>query len=71
MIDHRPHARNRSYFDHPLQGNGRGAHDYGRTGRIVEPRSIDLTWIGLFTCVAALAFVGAALAGWLPWVTGR
>lgn len=30
-----------------------------------EPRTIDLTWIGFATCVAALAFVGAAFAGWL------
>lgn len=58
-------VNNRNYFERPDQGGGRGAYDYGRTGKIGEPRTIDLTWLGFSICVAALGFVGAAFVGWI------
>jgi len=41
MIDHKPHHANRSFWDHPLQGSGRGSYDYGRT-TLERPRAQGL-----------------------------
>lgn len=62
MIEHRPNARNRNYFDYPLQGSGRGGYDYGRTPIASAKSAWDLRSRGFAFFCFALAIGGMILA---------
>lgn len=65
MIEHRPNARNRNYFDYPLQGGGRGGYDYGRTPIASNSGAWSMRSYGfVFFCVV-LGIGGTIFAGLL------
>jgi len=60
MIDHRPSSYNRSFYERPIQGNGRDAFDYGRVS-FKRPRDPWTKPVLIGAVVVVLYFVAQIL----------